>query len=484
MKSKLTIFASFALLLLFASSCDSGNDPNLSSAKQMTSFVISNLNPQVNGVIDEAKKTVTVNVPFNTNLTALVPLVGISEKAAVYPASTVAQDFTYPVLYTVTAEDKSTVIYTVRVLVGTATAETLSGTMSANRTLPDLGLPVDYVIDGILYVEGNGLLTIEPGVKILFTGVDGAINVGENAGLKMVGTAEKPIVFSGPVNNSNKGSWSSIRYHSKRADNIMEYVHLLNGGSGDDDWGVLQVYGGVSVKNCLIDGSLGTGVQVEAGGSMKAFDGNSIKNCNSFPMWIDNFTTAGVIASNSDFVNNIKNLIRVQGHITDNDITLHELKIPYYLENLVYVAKTLTLEAGVKLYFEQGNALRIEDSGKIVAVGTSDKHIVIRGLNDEPGFWDGILLSSTLSGNKLIYCDISGGGSSDSWNEMSNLYLEDNAKITIQNCTFSKSNFYGITIEDKSSANFQLTQSANSFSSCRLGNVYDEANDRVTNSLP
>lgn len=484
MKSKLTIFASFALLLILVSSCDSGNDPNLSSAKQMKNFVISNLNPQVSGVIDEMKKTVIVNVPFNTDLTTLVPVIEISAKAVVSPASATARDFTNPVQYTVTAEDESMAVYTVTVIQQAASAETLSGTMSANRTLPDLGLPVDYVIDGILYVEGNALLTIEPGVKILFTGMDGAIDVSENAGLKMVGTAEKPIVFSGPVNNPNKGSWSSIRYHSKRADNLMEYVLLINGGSEENDWGVLRVSGSVSVKNCLIDGSLGTGVQVNSDGVLKAFDGNTVKNCNYLAMWIDNLPAATVITGNNIFVNNTKNIVRVQGSVSGSDITLKALQIPYCMEDIIYIEKTLTLEAGVSLCFQQGATMRVEESGKIVAVGTGDKHIIIRGLSEEIGYWGGIMLSSTLSGNKLIYCDISGGGLNDSWNMNSNLYLGSSSKITIQNCTFSKSNFYGVSVADKSSANFQLVQSGNSFSSCRLGNVYDEANDVVMNSLP
>ncbi|MFV0390866.1 MAG: DUF5018 domain-containing protein [Paludibacteraceae bacterium] len=485
MKSKLTIFATVALCVSFICSCDSGNDPKFSSENEIKSFIISNLNPQITGVINQSAKTVTVSVPYNTNLTTLVPIITTSEKSTVSPISAVVQDFTNPVLYMVTAEDKSTAVYTVTVKRLDATTETLSGTMNANRTLPDLGLPVDYVIDGIFYVDGNALLTIEPGVKILFTGIDGAIDVGENAGLKMVGTADKPIEFGGPLNNPNKGSWSSIRYHSKRTDNLMEYVRLINGGSDENDWrGVLRVSGSVSVKNCEINGSLGAGIQVDADASLKTFDGNTVKNCNYYAMWIDNLTAATAITSSNIFTDNVKNVVRIQGSVSNSDLTLKAIQIPYLMQDIVYVEKKLTLEAGVSLYFQQSATMRIEASGQIIAAGTTDKHIVIRGLNNEAGYWGGIMLSSTVSGNKLIYCDISGGGLSDAWNSNSNLYLRSSAKITIQNCTFSRSNFYGVTVEDKSNANFQLVQSGNSFSSCRLGNVYDEATEVVLNSLP
>ena len=139
-------------------------------------------------------------------------------------------------------------------------AITLEGSMDANRTLADRGAGIDYIIDGSFYVTGNACLTIEPGVTIAFTSVSGCIIVGENAGLKMVGTAQKPIAFRGPVNNNNVGSWGHIEYNSRRADNQMEYVDFINGGS-DEDFGVITLENSakVSMTHCTIDGSLGYG---------------------------------------------------------------------------------------------------------------------------------------------------------------------------------------------------------------------------------
>ena len=55
--------------------------------------------------IDYEKMTITVNVPFGTDVTALTPEIEISAGASVSPASGEAQDFSQPVKYTVTAED-------------------------------------------------------------------------------------------------------------------------------------------------------------------------------------------------------------------------------------------------------------------------------------------------------------------------------------------------------------------------------------------
>ena len=109
----------------------------------------------------------------------------------------------------------------------------LSGTIDKNVTWKDLGLPVDYVVEGEIYLDGNSLVTVEPGVTIMFTGTDGRIMVGENAGIKMQGTKDKPIVLTGPTNNPNPGSWDRVCVRSKRADNALEYVTFQNGGAGE-----------------------------------------------------------------------------------------------------------------------------------------------------------------------------------------------------------------------------------------------------------
>jgi len=56
-------------------------------------------------VIDSGAFTVAIEVANGTTVTALVPLISVSPGATVDPASGAAEDFTSPVVYTVTAED-------------------------------------------------------------------------------------------------------------------------------------------------------------------------------------------------------------------------------------------------------------------------------------------------------------------------------------------------------------------------------------------
>ena len=63
---------------------------------------------------------ISVSVPFGTPVTALVPNITISPLAALAPLSGVANNFTSPQSYTVTAQNLSTKSYTVTVTVGTS----------------------------------------------------------------------------------------------------------------------------------------------------------------------------------------------------------------------------------------------------------------------------------------------------------------------------------------------------------------------------
>lgn len=73
------------------------------------------LAPEVIGVVDQNDHTVKLDVPYGANVTNLTPLIIISPKATILPESSVAQDFTQPVVYWVTAKDGSSQDYTVTV---------------------------------------------------------------------------------------------------------------------------------------------------------------------------------------------------------------------------------------------------------------------------------------------------------------------------------------------------------------------------------
>ncbi len=80
----------------------------LNSAKDITQFTILGVNGAIAGT------NISLRLPYGTDVTSLTPTITITG-VSVSPASGVAQDFTAPVAYTVTAQDASTQTYMVTV---------------------------------------------------------------------------------------------------------------------------------------------------------------------------------------------------------------------------------------------------------------------------------------------------------------------------------------------------------------------------------
>ncbi len=93
----------------------------ISSRKEITSFDFAS--PSAAGVI--VGTNIAVTVPFGTSVTALVPTVVITG-VSVSPASGIAQDFSTPVDYTVSADDGSSQVYRVTVTVALASSKEIT----------------------------------------------------------------------------------------------------------------------------------------------------------------------------------------------------------------------------------------------------------------------------------------------------------------------------------------------------------------------
>lgn len=109
MKVPLLTLSLLTSLVVFLISCgDDDASPNKENS--ITSFSINGTEATIN----ESSKTISLDL-LETELTSLTPVITISQNAEVNPASGVSQDFTNPVIYTVTAEDGGMETYTVTV---------------------------------------------------------------------------------------------------------------------------------------------------------------------------------------------------------------------------------------------------------------------------------------------------------------------------------------------------------------------------------
>lgn len=497
--SKTLVIALAAIMLL-------GGCKKQSSEKKILEFKFAS--PAVEAVITESAKTIVAVVPFGTDVTALVPIITVSDKATVSPASGSPVNFTNPVSFTVTAEDGSQVNYVATITVdqngggggggGSTDPTQIAGNIDANTTWPDLGLPVDYIIDGYCYIEGNALLTIEPGVTIMFTGSNGSLIVEQNAGLRMVGTADKHIQLVNATNNPNHGAWRKVQIHSNRTDNQFEYVDFINGGSDEN---VISVDGDakLSIKNCVIDGSLGDGIYLS--GTLTAFENNTIKNCERYPIEVRNGLHINQLGTGNSYESNTKNMIRCNFYWLDNEtvhtFTFSNQGIPYFLESGMNVDENsiMVVNAGCEFVFPYDSQLYVGDGCLIQVNGTASEFVTFRGEEMEAGQWRGVKIHTdrtTSGGSYLKNCVINGAGI----DEDGCLHLEDNTRLVIENLTVSNSGSYGLNIcipmgwneiteeYEYDLANYHVTATGLTFSNCTLGNIWERNMGIIFNVWP
>ena len=118
------------------------------------------IDTEVVATIDQEERTILAIVPFNTDVSALVPSIIISDAATIDKRG--FQDFTNSVIYSVTAEDGSTSSYTVTVIVA-ALQQTSSFVSTWKTTSPNESITI-YVnpsITGYNYQIDWGDGTVE-----------------------------------------------------------------------------------------------------------------------------------------------------------------------------------------------------------------------------------------------------------------------------------------------------------------------------------
>lgn len=150
-----TAFLALFLLVgaVFMSSC---KKEELSSKKEILAFIFdASKNAQLERIYlgDIVGTNISAEVAFGVDISQLIPTIEISPRATVSPASGLQQDFSGPVVYTVTAEDGTTKTFSTSV--ATAAAPYL-GTWS--------GGPIDFGL-GLMRVRAEitqeGQITLE-----------------------------------------------------------------------------------------------------------------------------------------------------------------------------------------------------------------------------------------------------------------------------------------------------------------------------------
>jgi hypothetical protein len=150
----------------------------LASDKQITGFTIPGVSTET--TIDETLKTVVINVPYGTPVTALTPAITITG-ASISPASGTPQNFSSPVPYTVQAADGTIQAYTVTMNVALASDKQIAGFIipgvSTGTTIDETATPKTVVIN-VPY--GTALTSLNTSITITGASISPASGISQN----------------------------------------------------------------------------------------------------------------------------------------------------------------------------------------------------------------------------------------------------------------------------------------------------------------
>lgn len=452
--------------------------PNVtkSSEKAITAFSLTINGTKITATITGT--SITATVPFGAAINSLTPAITISDKASISPQPSQAQDFSKVVTYTVTAEDQSKQSYTV-----TLTVEPLQPlTIDCNNVpavLEDRGDGIDYIVACAINLKAGNLLTIKPGVRIQFNGEATGITISSNdAALKMIGTADKPIILEGKT--ATAGAWMGIQQNSRHTENQWEYVTIQHAGAGtnnaalyftDNDYFLHNSK--VSIRNCTFNNNKGYGIRDEDRNYsynrivFTAFSNNSFSNNSTAPVCIS-INNIGSLDAQSTFSNNGNNYIEVHGKSgLRSNVTVQKLSVPYYIFESIGLYQKMTVLPGVTMQFHTDAGFNLDKQyigkGTFIANGTSANPIRFVGYKAGKGVWLGLQLESNDPEISLNYCTVDGAGS----NLHSNTACVANKKAALNfgscdytakpvatNCTITNSGGYGIIYKKTAVPNF------------------------------
>ncbi|MEM1259106.1 MAG: IPT/TIG domain-containing protein [Bacteroidota bacterium] len=329
------------------------------------------------------------------------------------------------------------------------------------------GDEIDYVVDCAISVVGNALLTIEPGVIIAFEGQESGIFTNEGGGIKAIGTQENPIHLIGA--SENRGVWKGIYFGSNHPENKLEYVTVKHAGrsaSGQsNEKGAVQLSRGedskASIVHCTIEENDGYGLVITDEAELDEFSNNTIRNNQQAPVILF-FNQLGSLDKASDYQGNDTNYIEVrENEIENNAVQIPAINVNYrFVESKKYnINNDVTIEEGTTMEFTNGAGLRLGEqssdcataTGSLNAAGTLENPITFQGVTEGRGTWLGLGFNSSSPNNKLMYCEISGGGSDKLYNASdfsANITLQCQSRLIIQNTTISDSGEYGIYVLD------------------------------------
>ena len=297
MKEKIKICALLLAVVFGMMACDKKKEPYIKGEEQKREILRFDVG-EVRGVIDEASKTVTLNFNDSTDVSHLVPTIVVSRYATIEPESGVAQDFTLPVYYTVTAFNGDTAQYMV-----TATVLDYTNKKSIVSFKTESPQCVGFIHEAaktvtLIVPENTDVAHLVP-----------MIEISEGATIEPASGVEQD--FTHPVEYTVTAINGTTAVYTVTASEPMGKTVLLND------------YTGVRCVNCPAASELAHGLQEQYGDRlivMSVHAGYLAQPVGSFPDFTTEEGTTWYNNNSSNPLGSVDRVMLLQGHVLqDND---------------------------------------------------------------------------------------------------------------------------------------------------------------------
>ncbi|WP_146040877.1 hypothetical protein [Ornithinimicrobium sufpigmenti] len=287
--------------------------------------------------------------------------------------------------------------------------------------LTDSGPGCDYAVEGRLDVSAG--LVIEAGTEIRFA-PDARLRIGPEGSIVARGTAQDRIVLRGMA--EGHGTWVGLCFDGS-GESVLDHVDLLHAGRLETSTAVSHPGGPVCqaaighavnptepihITHTRVVGSATSGLDATEL-TLGEFTGNVFADNMEYGVRTS-VINATRLDRGSDYLGqdstetwpaNGLPFVYLGGEVTDGqEHRVPDLGVPYrnggdeypYPRN-IYVdgGSTLRIEAGTQIFFGQEGGIDAFAGSRVVAAGTESTPVLLTGVEENPGSWDGLHLTDS-----------------------------------------------------------------------------------------
>ncbi len=359
--------------------------------------------------------------------------------------------------------------------------EVFGSTLSEDITLPSLAGDAYYYVSGS--VTANADLTIDAGAELRME-EDVFFTITDDGAFIVNGTASDQVTMTA---FDEDNPWGGIKMASTSSRNKIDYASIgYTGGTNITEFSdfvdvpaAIGLYAGgeLQLTNTTIADGEGYGIYNRYG-FLTTFENNTIVRNEEYGIGLE-VERVSEIDANTTFTDNTKGAVEIFGGTLDEGSgTWVALKdgAKYFVTGGITVRDQLTIEAGALFEFDNNIPFVVDQSGSLIAQGTSDAIIEFTSMSPTVFKWRGILIDSSTGNNVLDFVKVTYGGSSkydfDSFvDALTNIGVGTDATVNITNSEITNSGSYGIYSDGTVNADVEAGSAGNTFTDNPDGNV-------------